>query len=169
MSNLSLYDYSRQLLNLFEQYNQAKESEDKALLDDLEIKISDLLIGEATKVDRCVGFMRHCDQQLDALEAEIEALKAYKEKLKAAQKRMTDLASFVMETRKVDELEGNFSKFRKKESVAVLVKDLEAVPQDYLRIKTSVEVDKAEAGKALKSGVEIPGLMLEQRTSIIYK
>ena len=58
-------------------------------------------------------------------------------------------------------------KWAKSEAVEIL--DLNTIPMEYLRTKTSIEPDKVEIKKALKSGLEIKGAYIEQRRKLNLK
>lgn len=57
--------------------------------------------------------------------------------------------------------------FRKSESVSIT--DLDRVPAEYKRVKTTVEADKTALKKVLKDGIEIDGAVLVESKNIQIK
>ena len=54
-------------------------------------------------------------------------------------------------------------------SKAVEVYDEKELPDDYLRVKTTVEIDRKAITEAIRSGLVVPGATLVDRTSLIVK
>ena len=44
----------------------------------------------------------------------------------------------------------------------VVIDDKDKIPDEYVRVKTSIEPDKVEIGKRLKAGEEVEGAHLER-------
>lgn len=44
----------------------------------------------------------------------------------------------------------------------VVIEDKDQLPDEYVRVKTSIEPDKIEIGRRLKAGEEVPGARLER-------
>lgn len=57
--------------------------------------------------------------------------------------------------------------FRKSDTV--IVDNVEALPEEFQRVKHSVEANKTEIKKALKAGIAVPGCVLETHNNISIK
>lgn len=128
------------------------------------------LTKQAEKVDSCAMFISRAKSEMDWLKSEEELLSAKRKRIERGIERMKELAKFVMEREGVKELTGmRGHKFSLRDSFSVGVIDETKVPGEFTRIVTKVEVNKADALKALKNGVEVDGLRLQKNTNVIVK
>ena len=128
------------------------------------------LTKQAEKVDSCAMFISRAKSEIDWLKSEEELLSAKRKRIERGIERMKDLAKFVMEREGVKELTGmRGHKFSLRESQSVEVVDESLVPAEFTRIVQKVEVNKADALKAMKNGVEVSGLSLLKKQNVIVK
>jgi len=134
-------------------------------------RLEELLTGQAEKIDNCAIFISYAKAETDWLDGEVALLQAQKKRILNGVERVKNAAKYVMEKTNSRELIGmRGHKFRLSDSYSVKVIDESRVPSEYLRvIPASTEVNKDEALKALKSGVEIVGLDLQKKTNVIVK
>lgn len=138
---------------------------------ELIVSLEMALTAQAEKVDRCAMFVSRAKSEVDWIDGEIELLAARKKQIERGVDRIKDLAKFVMEREGVKELTGmRGHKFSLRESQSVDVIDETKVPESFLRtIPEKKEVNKAEALKALKAGVQIDGLGLNKKVNVVVK
>lgn len=107
------------------------------------------------------------------LEAEAEAIKAEEDRLakrrKALENKAARLKTYLMPALEAvgGKVKGVMASLRISRTQAVKVLDLEALPEAFRRIKTTIDPDKTAIKKALKSGEDIPGAVLEERQSVV--
>jgi len=128
------------------------------------------LTSQAEKVDRCAAFVSRANHEIEWVKSEIEVLNKRKKQLEKSVERMKELAKFVMEKEGIRELTGlRGHKFSLRKSQSVEVVDESLVPAEFSRVVQKVEVNKAEAIKVLKNGVEISGLTLLEKQNVVVK
>lgn len=107
------------------------------------------------------------------LEAEAEAIKVEEDRLakrrKALEGKAARLKTYMMPALEAmgGKVKGVMASLRIGKTQAVKVLDLEALPEAFKRIKTTIDPDKTAIKKALKSGEDIPGAALEDRQSVV--
>jgi len=104
-----------------------------------------------------------------AIKAEIDRLKALLERSKKAEERLDAAVFNYMTATEKTEAKAGIYTYKVKESTATNVTDIDAVPENYIKIKTEYSVDKATVLKALRAGEEIPGVELVTNRKITLK
>lgn len=133
-------------------------------------RLETALTSQAEKVDACAAFVSRAKSEIDWLKAEEELLASKRKRIERGIERMKELAKLVMQKEGVRELTGlRGHKFSIRDSYSVAVVDEDKVPGEFTRIVQRVEVNKAEALKTLKTGVEIVGLALQKNENVIVK
>lgn len=108
-----------------------------------------------------------------ALKAEADAIKAEEERLakrrKALENKSERLKNYLMPALEAvgGKVKGVMASLRISRTQAVYVFDLDALPDAFKRVKTTIDPDKVALKKALKSGEDIPGAALEDRQSVV--
>lgn len=129
---------------------------DESALDALDMERHD-------KIENILRFRKNMNAEAEALEKEADSLMARAKTLKnKAAWAEGYLARHMDPGEKFDGVAGTV-RWRKSKAVAIDV-PIERLPQQYIRV--SLAPKKAEIGKALKSGAEIPGTRLEERIRI---
>lgn len=109
------------------------------------------------------------------IEADAVAIKAEEARLSAlrkqAEKKVESLKEYVVRfgLAQGEKFSAQGAVFSWRKSVGVEVVDESIVPEEYLRVKTSIEVDKSKAKDALSLGVDIPGLEYYERQNLQVK
>ena len=107
------------------------------------------------------------------LEAEAEAIKAEEDRLakrrKALEGKAARLKAYMMPALEAmgGKVKGVMASLRISRTQAVYVFDLDALPDAFKRVNTTVTPDKVALKKALKDGETIPGAALEERQSVV--
>lgn len=120
----------------------------------------------AEKLEGTACYMRE-------LEAEAEAIKAEEDRLakrrKALENKSSRLKTYMMPVLEAmgGKVKGVMASVRIGKSQTVTVFDLDALPDAFKRVKTTIAPDKVALKNALKSGEVIPGAALEDRQSVV--
>lgn len=156
---MKLYELTANYQNLLELIDtDAPQEVIKAALDQVGEEI-DIKVENTAKV-------------IKSIEADAKALKEEEDRLsarrKALENNVTSLKAYIeasMRTVGKDKIKGNiFSLAIQKNAPSVYIKDLEAIPNDY--IVTTKEAKKKEILAMLKSGIDIPGAELKLTESL---
>lgn len=125
----------------------------------------------AAKIENYIKAVRNYEADADAFKAEAAAFKAKADRASRTADRLKETVSAAMLLRGIDkERFGNFTaSFRRSERVVVDEDALEALPDDFKRVKTSVEPDKTALKTAIKAGMTIDGVTIMESKSLQIK
>lgn len=155
-----------QTMSAISELEESGQEIPSTLIESLETQLTK----QAEKVDSCAMFVSRAKAEMEWLKSEEELLSAKRKRIERGIERMKELARFVMAREGVTELTGmRGHKFSLRDSFSVGVIDENIVPAEFTRIVTKVEVNKADALKALKNGVEVDGLTLQKNTNVVIK
>lgn len=164
---MNLYQLHEGYLNLVEVLENAGEDENLRelvtnSLNEIEDNIKD-------KADNVVRFIRNLESEANAIKEEEKRLAEMRKK---REKQVENLKQYLFDFTKVadgQKIKGSiFTVSIKKNPASVVVDDLEAIPEEYKRVKTVIEADKTLLKKVLKDG-EVAGVHLEQKESLNIK
>ena len=164
---MNLYQLHEGYLNLVEVLENAGEDDNlrelvNNSLNEIEDSIKD-------KADNVVRFIRNLESDVNAIKEEEKRLVEMRKK---REKQVENLKQYLFDFTKVadgQKIKGSiFTVSIKKNPASVVVDDLEAIPEEYKRVKTVIEADKTLLKKALKDG-EVAGVHLEQKESLNIK
>lgn len=137
----------------------SEEVFDQDLLEGLKIQLAD-------KVDNIACWIKN-------LAAEAEAMKAEEAKLakrrKAAERKAESLKQYLAYACAGQRFRGIRSDVQFRETTIVAVDDIKKLPEQFLRIKTTVDADKVMLRKAIQGGEKIPGAHLESGMATVIK
>ena len=168
--SMSLFETYRNINEILDGIRTAEESGHGGMLDVYEKDLRDLLINAEGGIERCVGFVKFVELEEKSIDEEIARLKALKDRQHKGAERIKSLAMAVMETLGVKQLCGTFQRrFVLKESSAVRILALDQVPDEYKRVTTVVEANKALILRDLREGKEIASCELEHRKRVEAK
>lgn len=105
----------------------------------------------------------------DAADAEIKRLKQYKEQNEKAVDRLKNALRESMLTCGIDKLESEFWRLSIRRSEAVEVDLVEALPTDFVTVKTTKAADKVAIKEAIKRGENITGARIVENFSLQIK
>ena len=164
---MNLYQLHEGYLNLVEVLENAGEDENLRelvtnSLNEIEDNIKD-------KADNVVRFIRNLESEANAIKEEEKRLAEMRKK---REKQVENLKQYLFDFTKVadgQKIKGSiFTVSIKKNPASVVVDDLEAIPEEYKRVKTVVEANKTLLKKVLKEN-EVAGAHLEQKESLNIK
>lgn len=127
------------------------------------VLLDELMMERDRKIENVALWVKNLESDVAAIKAEEEALA---QRRKSAEKRVEGLKNwlgFALQNQKFSTAKCAIS-FRRSQKVEVL--DLNKVPEEFLRTKTTVDADKKAIGDLLKKGIEIDGCALLENHSI---
>ena len=147
---------------------------DSAILDCVDVetgeifdedKFEELSLERDAKIENICLWIKNLKAEAEALKAEKDA---FAQRQKVAENRMESLKRYISSYLDGTKFESAKVKvtFRKSESLEISEDAI--VPDEYLRFKEP-EVNKTELKKAIKSGVEVPGVALVTNNNIQIK
>jgi len=115
-----------------------------------------------------VHVLTNGDSDIAALDAEIARLTDRKKHIQNAQSRLKDYLRDNMEATGTTKITSPLFTITLAEGRDMaIVDDESALPDDYVRVKTTISPDKAAILSALKEGVDVPGAHLAKTTSSV--
>ena len=151
-----------------------------ALTENIDPETGEILSGDFSQleelaVERTVKF-ENIGAYIKNLTAEAEAIKEEEKNLerrrKAKEKEIERLKGFVaysMTNAGEDKFESPKVAFSFKKSKKVEVLNMEAIPEEYIRVTVKKDADKTAIGKLLKAGQEVPGCVLLENNNLQIK
>lgn len=125
-----------------------------------------LQMAEDDKVEAMALLYKESDYREKALKEEVKNLQARIKREQNAKESLKGLITYALEGRKLTTSKVAVS-YHKSERVEV--DDVESLPQDFKRVKTTVEADKVALKEAIKEGEIIDGVRLVQVISTQIK
>lgn len=153
----NLYEINQEILNCIDL--ETGEIVDTEKFDQLQIDKSD-------KLENIALWYKNLISEAQAYKNEKDL---FAEKQKRAESKAESLKKYLN-----DALNGNkFATVKVdisyRKSMSVDVTDIDKLPEEYIKVVTSVSADKTELAKALKSGAEIEGVSLVESQNIQIK
>lgn len=167
---MKLYEIQAEILNLKQGLEERLESGDepsleeaKAILslnNELKEKLNDKLIGYGHVIYQN-------EQEIDVLDREIKRLQAMKAKKAKLVGWLQATMIEAMQTHKIDEIKDVVMPVKLKYNTpSVVVDDVNSLPAEFVRTKTTVEPDKNALKEAMKNGLEFDGVRLERKVAL---
>jgi len=133
---------------------------------EMEFEIELIEFSKAEKIDNYARLILANKSDVETIDAEVERLAKHKRTLiKTNEWLMRNLEQSIDESG----FKTPLFAFKWSKSEAVEIQNLDTIPMEYLRTKTSIEPDKVEIKKALKSGIEIKGASIDVRRKLNLK
>ena len=133
---------------------------------ELQADIERYLGKEVAKVDQTAHVLASLEYEEKAAGDEMARLAERKRVAKAARDRLESYLCRIIAARGGAPLKGKTNTLSLRTSDAVVVVDEDAIPDLYRPMKEVYTVDKTAIKKALKNGVDIPGVDLEFRSNL---
>lgn len=162
------------LYELADQYEKAftdMVDSDTGEINDQALVILSALQGDVKDKGLAVAaYIRNHDADVDALKVEEQRLAARRMRIEA---RMEWLRGYLLDNMVrcgISEIKSPYFTIKtKKCPPSVKVLDEAHIPQKYIRVKESISVDKSLIRKDIADGVNVPGVTLEQNTTVTIK
>lgn len=158
---MTLYEINEQLRNAIEFGCDPETGEiiDTAALEELEMARDE-------KIENICLFIKDLKAEAAAIKAEKDALDT---RMKASAKKAESLTNYLQLMLAGEKFKTSKVAISYRKTQAVTIFDLDALPMDYIRVKTSTEPDKVMIKEAIKAGETVPGAELEERQSMTIK
>ena len=162
---MTLYDINSAILACMTEVVDPETGEiteevfDQDLLDGLKIQ-------QAEKVDNLACWYKNQIAEAEAIKA--EAAKLLK-RAKSAERKADFIKNYLAYNCAGQRFKGIRSDVQFRITKSVAVDDLQQLPEQFLKIKTTVDPDKVALKKALQGGEKIPGAHLESGMATIIK
>jgi len=136
--------------------------------------------GEIIDIDRLMELQMERAEKLENvacwvvdLAAETKAIKEQEAVLKArreaAERRAESLKRFLADALKGEKFKTGRISVSYRKSTSTEIDEGTELPEEFRRVKTIVEADKAAIKEALTAGADIPGCRLVTKTSVVVK
>lgn len=140
------------------------ELPETALVDTLDA-MSGIFNDKAIKV---VHVIANSDPDIEAIDQEIKRLQGRKKIIQSAQARLRDYLRYNMEKTGINKIESPlFTITLAMGRDIAVVDDVDSLPDDMVRVKTTIDPDKGKILSALQNGIDIPGARMEKSKSSV--
>lgn len=149
------------LLSLVEDESVPQEEVNNALA-----QVQDDVVSKAGNI---IMYMHSLDGYESNVDAEIKRLNNVKKMIRSRKNRVVKATVSALNSMNQKSLMTGHGELKlKKNPPAVIVDDLTKIPTAFQRQKIQVDVDKTKIKQAIKAGEQVPGVHLEQGTSLSY-
>lgn len=121
------------------------------------------------KVDNIVAYIKELSAEAEAIKNEEEALKKRRKAKENKTQSLKDYLSAYLTANAMKKYETARASLSFIKSEKVEIVDIEAIPEEYMRVKTSREPAKDDIKKAIKGGATISGCQLVSTQSLQVK
>lgn len=130
-------------------------------------KLSELQIEREAKIESVALWIKNLNAEIIAYKAEKDT---FAEREKQAKAKAESLKNWLTDALNGNKLTTNKVAVTFRKSETVEIQDIEAIPEDYMRVKTTVEPDKVAIKDAIKnSHLAIPGAEIVVKQNIQIK
>lgn len=112
---------------------------------------------------------RSLDEDAARVGREIERLMAMKKRLERERDRVKEGLSAAFTALGVEKVKGMYADISFRASEQTIIDNADAVPEEYMTVKTTYTPNKTAIKEAIKAGKEVPGAHLEQKKNIQIK
>lgn len=112
---------------------------------------------------------RSLDEDAARVGREIERLTAMKKRLERERDRVKEGLSAAFTALGVEKVKGMYADISFRASEQTIIDNADAVPEEYMTVKTTYTPNKTAIREAIKAGKEVPGAHMEQRKNIQIK
>lgn len=120
------------------------------------------------KAINIVHVITNSSSDIAAIDSEISRLTERKKHVQNAQTRLKEYLRINMEATGISKISSSlFTITLAKGRDVAIVDDQSALPDDYVRVKTTIAPDKVAILNALKEGVDVPGAHMEKSQSSV--
>lgn len=112
---------------------------------------------------------RSLDEDAARVGREIERLTAMKKRLERERDRVKEGLSAAFTALGVEKVKGMYADISFRASEQTVIDNADAVPEEYMTVKTTYTPNKTAIKEAIKAGKEVPGAHLEQKKNIQIK
>lgn len=155
--NFTIFDIDQQISELFD--------EDTGDVFDTE-RLDSLMMAREDKVQNIALAYKNICTEVDALQ---EQEKIFAQKKAAAQKRADRCKKYLQYVLSGEKFKTPLVSVYYSKSKSVVVEDVDKIPEEYRRVVTTIEADKAAIKNAIDAGSIVPGAKIEENQSIVVR
>jgi hypothetical protein len=134
-----------------------------------ETKVTALEVHEIESIEKFALSLQELTMDIFALNEKIKALEKRKKVLEKALERGKAYLSYNVKEKYNGRVTTDMVAITVRETERTVISDVDLIPSEYFRTKTTTEPDKTAIGKILKSGGAVPGAALEKNLSTTIK
>lgn len=123
----------------------------------------------AKKLDNVGAFIKNEAAELDAINAEIDRLKQRATVKKNRIERLKNYVSDSLLSTGDMKFETGRVAYSFRKSTTVNITDMNALPAEYVKVKTETAADKTAIKKAIQAGATVNGAILEEKQNLQIK
>lgn len=165
----SLFQITTELQSLLDEVTES----DGELTPELEAKLSEVSTSLTQKTDSVVSWVNYNEDLIMLAKSRIGELQEFIQRVEKRLEKFDGYVNNCLLSLGTNKIEGKICSItRRKPLQVVVVFDENQIPLDFIKIpEPKPAIQKAEIGKALKAGQEVPGAHLEESKtiSITYK
>lgn len=151
---------------IMEAWDACVDPETGELDEDLYAQMKDLQATRDERIENLACWIKNLASDAAQLKAEAKAMQ---ERASSAERKAENIKRYLSAALRGEKFETPRVAIGWRKSTAVQIEDGVDLPEEYVRVKTTIEPDKAAIKAALASGKEIAGCTLETRTNITLK
>lgn len=136
---------------------------DSDVLDQLKTELMEQVKDKSSDI---VKYSKNRETLIDQVSDEIKKLQSFKKSLTNRQENFKNYILFCMDKLGVDKIETPNGTIKITKSEGVVIVDKDKIPSQFVTIKQDFKEDLVAIKKAIKSGEEIEGAILEKRRNV---
>lgn len=121
------------------------------------------------KLELVPDYTKHLDSVIDQADKEIERIKAIKDRCKKQKDKIKECVLAYMNEHNLDKYEVELYNMIRKKTTRTVVDNVDALPDNLVKVVVDKVPDKDAIKKAINSGVEVNGAHLETNYSLTIK
>ena len=151
---------------IMEAWDACVDPETGELDEDLYAQMKDLRATRDERIENLACWIKNLASDAAQLKAEAKAMQ---ERAASAERKAENIKRYLSAALRGEKFETPRVAIGWRKSTAVQIEDGVDLPEEYVRVKTTIEPDKVAIKAALASGKEIAGCTLETRNNITLK
>ena len=161
---MKLYEIHEAMMETLDILLESDQDEmDKELYEDTMGYLKEELTHKSSSI---IKYLRNLDSEAAAIKEEIERLSKAK---KTRERKLESLKGYlvnIMQSLEKSKIETDLGTYGLRKSKSIKIMDQSKVPEEYLKVKEEVSVDKRGLTALLKSGELVEGITLEESYSL---
>ena len=166
---MSLYSLTDECRNLYDALMASADEETGEVDISLVNALAERQEAWEDKAVAVVCVYRSLDEDAARVGREIERLTAMKKRLERERDRVKEGLSAAFTALGVEKVKGMYADISFRASEQTIIDNADAVPEEYMTVKTTYTPNKTAIREAIKAGKEVPGAHLEQKKNIQIK
>jgi hypothetical protein len=159
---MNIYEISKELEQFLNSLPESGELDDEALA-----KYAELHEMKDDKIKSTAYAYLNLKAQLEGVMSELKRLADRKKSIDSQMARIEKLINFGMELEKAEKKDFGNVVVGYRKSVGTIITDEDSVPDEFKKVKFTVDLAKAK--EVLKNGGEVAGVQLEERKNLFIK